>query len=116
MFKESKVSKMKKKYILIMSLILVLIIILGVSYALLQKNIVGDSNKVIYQVGDLEVKLDETGSKDISLENALPTEDSDGLKNEPYSFSLVNNGSQRLKYTIYLEDDTDAKNKCGTNC
>ena len=46
---------MKKKYILIMSLILVVLIILGVSYALLQKNIVGDSNKVIYQVGDLEL-------------------------------------------------------------
>ena len=108
--------KKKKTYILIASLILVLIIILGVSYALLQKNIVGDSNKVIYQVGDLEVKLDETGSKDISITGAAPTEDSAGLKSEPYSFSLVNNAVTDLKYTIYLEDDTDAKNKCGSDC
>ena len=108
--------KKKKTYILIASLILVLIIILGVSYALLQKNIVGDSNKVIYKVGDLEVKLDETGSKDISITGAAPTEDSAGLKSEPYSFSLVNNAVTDLKYTIYLEDDTDAKNKCGTDC
>ena len=107
---------MKKKYILIMSLILIVLIILGVSYALLQKNIVSDNEKVIYQVGDLEVKLDETGSKDISLENTIPVEDSDGMKNEPYSFSLVNNALTDLKYTIYLEDDADAKNKCGGDC
>ncbi len=107
---------MKKKYILMMSLVLVVLIVLGVSYALLQKNIVGDSNKVIYQVGDLEVKLDETGSKDISLENALPTEDSDGLKNKSYNFSVINNSKTDLLYTIYLEDDTDAKSKCGSDC
>ncbi len=108
--------KRKRNYILITSLILVLMIILGVSYSLLQKNIVGNSNKVIYQVGDLEVKLDETGSKEISITGAVPTEDSDGLKNEPYSFSLVNNAVTDLKYTIYLEDDIDAKNKCGSDC
>ena len=107
---------MKKKYILIMSLILIVLIILGVSYALLQKNIVSDNEKVIYRVGDLEVKLDETGSKDISLENALPTEDSDGLKNKSYNFSVINNSKTDLLYTIYLEDDTDAKNKCGSDC
>ena len=108
--------KRKRNYILITSLILVLMIILGVSYSLLQKNIVGNSNKVIYQVGDLEVKLDESGSKDISITGAVPTEDSDGLKSEPYSFSLVNNAVTDLKYTIYLEDDIDAKNKCGSDC
>lgn len=108
--------KKRKVFILIISLVVTIIVVLGVSYALLQKNVVSDNGKIIYKVGDLEVKLDESGSKDISLTNAMPTEDSDGLKNEPYSFSLVNNGSQRLKYTIYLEDDTDAKNKCGTNC
>ena len=108
--------KKRKVFILIISLVVTIIVVLGVSYALLQKNVVSDNGKIIYKVGDLEVKLDESGSKDISLTNAMPTEDSDGLKNEPYSFSLVNNGSQRLKYTIYLEDDTDAKNKCGTDC
>ena len=90
--------------------------ILGVSYALLTKNIIGGSNKVVYKIGDLEVKLDESGSKDISLTNATPQEDSEGLANESYSFSIVNNATTDLKYTIYLEDDTDAKNKCGTDC
>ena len=90
--------------------------ILGVSYALLQKNIVSDIGKVIYKIGDLEIKLDESSSKDISLTNALPTEDDDGLNTEPYSFLIVNNAVTDLKYTIYLEDDTEAKNKCGTDC
>ena len=108
--------KKRKVFILIISLVVTIIVVLGVSYALLEKNILSDNGRIIYKVGDLEVKLDEFGSKDISLVNVIPTEDSDGLKNEPYSFSLVNNGNQRLKYTIYLEDDMDAKNKCGTDC
>ena len=108
--------KKKRTYILIIGLILILMVIFGVSYALIQKNIIGDSNKVIYKVGDLEVKLDETGSKDISITGAVPMEDSDGLKSESYSFSLVNNAVTDLKYTIYLEDDTNAKNKCGSEC
>ena len=108
--------KKKKIYILVIGLICVLIIILGVSYALLQKNIVGSNEKIIYQVGDLEVKLDETGSKDISLVNAIPTEDSDGLENESYNFIVTNNSKTDLLYTIYLEDDADTKNKCGGSC
>ena len=108
---------MKKKKILFLVIFLILLIgIIGVSYALLQKDIIGSNEKIIYKIGDLEVKLDESGSKDISLVNAAPQEDSDGLSNEPYSFSLVNNATTDLKYTIYLEDDSDAKNKCGTDC
>mgnify|MGYP004511331307 CR=1 FL=1 len=107
---------MRKKYVLIISLILVIIMILGVSYALLQKDIIGSSGKIIYKIGDLEVKLDDSSSKDISLTNAIPQEDSEGLSSEPYSFLLINNGTTDLKYTIYLEDDKEAKNKCGTDC
>ena len=105
-----------KKIFFLVILLIMLIAIIGISYGLLQKNIVSSNEKIIYKVGDLEVKLDESSSKDISLTNALPTEDSDGLSNEPYSFSLVNNAVTDLKYTIYLEDDMDSKNKCGTDC
>ena len=108
--------KERKKYIIMISLILIVVVTLGISYALLAKNISGNSEKIIYKIGDLEVKLDESSSEDISLTDALPTEDSDGLKNEPHSFSLINNAITDLKYTIYLEDDTAAKNKCGTDC
>ena len=108
---------MKKKKIFFLVIFLILLIgIIGVSYALLQKDIIGSNGKIIYKIGDLEVKLDESGSKDISLTNVTPTEDSDGISNEPYSFSIVNNGVTDLKYTIYLEDDKEAKNKCGTDC
>ena len=106
----------RKNLLILLFLIFMTILIAGISYALLTKNIIGSSNKVVYKIGDLEVKIDETGAKDISLTNAIPQEDSEGLSNEPYSFSLVNNATTDLKYTIYLEDDTDAKNSCGTNC
>ena len=106
----------RKDLLILLFLMFITVLVIGTSYALLTKNIIGGSNKVVYKVGDLEVKLDETGSKDISLTNTTPEEDSEGLTNEPYSFSIVNNATTDLKYTIYLEDDTDAKNSCGTNC
>ena len=106
----------RKNLLILLFLMFITVLVIGVSYALLTKNIIGGNNKVVYKVGDLEVKLDESGSKDISLTNAMPEEDSEGLTTEPYSFSIVNNATTDLKYTIYLEDDTDAKNSCGTNC
>ena len=108
--------KKRKDLLILLFLISIIVLVIGVSYALLTKNIIGGNNKVVYKVGDLEVKLDESGSKDISLTNATPEEDSEGLTNEPYSFSIVNNATTDLKYTIYLKDDTDAKNSCVTNC
>ena len=108
--------KINKKYWYLLFLVIVITLIIGTSYALLTKNIVGSSNKVIYKVGDLDVKLDDSSSKDISLTNAISQEDSEGLSSEPYSFLLINNGTTDLKYTIYLEDDKEAKNKCGTDC
>ena len=108
--------KINKKYCYLLFLVIAIMLIISISYALLTKNIVGSSNKVIYKVGDLDVKLDDSSSKDISLTNAIPQEDSEGLSSEPYSFLLINNGTMDLKYTIYLEDDKEAKNKCGTDC
>ena len=108
--------KNKKQFIFLTILIIILILIIGTSYALLQKNIIGANGKVVYKVGNLEVKLDETGAKDIVLINAIPIEDSEGLKNDAYNFSVINNGNTDLKYTIYLEDDSEAKNSCGTDC
>ena len=108
--------KINKKYWYLLFLVIAIMLIIGISYAVLTKDIVGSSNKVIYKVGDLDVKLDDSSSKDISLTNAIPQEDSEGLSSEPYSFLLINNGTTDLKYTIYLEDDKEAKNKCGTDC
>ena len=108
--------KINKKYWYLLFLVIAITLIIGISYALLTKDIVGSSNKVIYKIGDLDVKLDDSSSKDISLANAIPQEDSEGLSGEPYSFLLINNGTTDLKYTIYLEDDKEAKNKCGTDC
>ena len=68
--------KINKKYWYLLFLVIAITLIIGISYALLTKDIVGSSNKVIYKVGDLDVKLDDSSSKDISLANAIPQEDS----------------------------------------
>jgi len=62
----------RKELLILLFLMSITVLVIGVSYALLTKNIIGGNNKVVYKVGDLEVKLDESGSKDISLTNATP--------------------------------------------
>ena len=49
---KGKVVKVKKRkvFILIISLVVTIIVVLGVSYALLQKNVVSDNGKIIYKV------------------------------------------------------------------
>ena len=49
--------KNKKQYLWLTILAIAIILIVGTSYALFQKNIIGSNGKIIYQVGDLEVKL-----------------------------------------------------------
>ena len=69
--------KKRKDLLILLFLISITVLVIGVSYALLTKNIIGGSNEVVYKVGDLDVKLDESSSKDISLTNATRQEDRD---------------------------------------
>ena len=115
-------NKEKKEKLILMSIaaILVVVAISTFSLAALKKKINGSSGKVVYQAGDLDVVLDETGSTDIAITTAIPTKDSDGQTQTPYKFSIKNNGTAALSYEIYLDNDTDAQASCtktkGSTC
>lgn len=115
-------NKEKKEKLILMSIaaILVVVAISTFSLAALKKKINGSSGKVVYQAGDLDVVLDETGSTDIAITTAIPTKDSDGQAQTPYKFSIKNNGTAALSYEIYLDNDTDAQASCtktkGSTC
>lgn len=54
-------------------------------------------------------------SSGISIKDAYPVKDSEGLKNNPYTFKVVNNSNKEIKYQIIfsndLEDDNILDNK-----
>ena len=84
-------------------LCLLLILIIGISYAWLQITLTGDKKNTV-TVGTLSLKLDDKFGEGINIENAVPLSDESGLKTKSYKFELENNGTILSNYTIYLDD------------
>lgn len=98
--------KLKKNKLLIIPIILlVLIIILGVTYAWLIQ--VVNSTKVnrIKATSGLNLVLDDRTSNGIELIYAIPQSNEQGLENEAYTFKVINNGNINARYKLYLEDE-----------
>ena len=95
--------KNKKATVIIISIFIVLILAILISYAYFTTELNGTDQ--IVKVGELELVLDET-SEGISLDNAIGISDSEGMSLEGSSFELINNGNKAVDYTIYLDDNT----------
>ena len=95
---------MKKKNIIIMTISLSIILLFGTSYALLKVS--KNSNNYVIDLGNLQVEFEEGKTEVLSLENAKPLNDTDGLKeSKALSFIIKNNGSVDATYNVYIEDD-----------
>ncbi len=46
-------------------------------------------------------------SSGILLKEAIPVSDSDGLKNEPYTFKVVNNSNSKITYRIVFKNNEE---------
>lgn len=97
--------KKKRMVPIVISIIAVIIIVIGASYAWFTLTIEGTKTNTL-RVGNLALTLDDESSVGIHDENALPMLDEDGEKTDPYHFTLKNEGSIPSEYTIYLDDDT----------
>ena len=95
--------KNKKATVIIISIFIVLILAILISYAYFTTELNGADQ--IVKVGELELVLDET-SEGISLDNAVGISDGEGMSLEGSTFELINNGSKAVDYTIYLDDNT----------
>ena len=103
----------KKKKIIILSTILVLLALIGITYAFLRLRLEGE--KVItIRVKGLDVELDESGSDGINIENAIPVSDEEGKSNQAYKFSIINNDKKKITYGLYLDNDEEQKSDCDT--
>ena len=96
----------KNKESIILSIILFCLILMavGMSYAFLKTSFFGSKTNVL-KVGSLSLILDETSGNAITVNDATPMYDSDGMNQDNYfTFSLKNEGIIDSAYTIYLED------------
>ena len=95
--------KNKKATVIIISIFIVLILTILISYAYFTTELNG-SDQVV-KVGTLDLVLDET-SEGIILEEAVGISDSKGMSLDGSTFELRNNGNKTVEYTIYLDDNT----------
>lgn len=104
--KKTKINANKKVLILLGTVILVLLV--GISYAFLKISIESKNINVI-KSGNLSLNLEEFDS--INLEGATPLKEEDGLKQQSYNFKITNDGNIVSKYTVYLDDDVISNDK-----
>lgn len=52
-------------------------------------------------------------SSGILLKSAVPTKDSDGLKNDPYTFRVVNNSNKNITYEIVFKSNSEKAKERG---
>ena len=93
-----------KKRIIIPIILLVLVIALSMSYAWFVWKTEGNQT-VKLTGGSLDLRLDETSSNGINILRAIPQSDSQGLENEAYTFSVINNSDVNASYQLYLDDE-----------
>ncbi len=95
---------MKKKIIIIASFLLVVIAFVGSSYAYLKAE-KGSVNNNQLTLGDLDVIL-LTDISNITIDKAVPVEDSEGLTNSKVTFQIKNNAGIIANYKVSLVDGT----------
>ncbi len=96
--------KRNKKIVeLIVVIVFGIFLLVGGSYAWLKLSIDGSKTSNI-KAGTLSLNLDESSSEGISLENAYPITNDEGLKTTQYKFTIKNTGDIASKYTLYLDD------------
>lgn len=104
----SKHEKKRTSVNLIMICLILLVMIIGVTYAWLIKTIYGN-NVNSMTVGILSLNLEEHEYINITGEDAVPLSKTTALSktNNIYNFDITNNGNTDSEYTIYLEVENE---------
>ena len=95
----------KQTQIIALSVFVMVIGILGVSYALFMK--VDQSEEQTVQSGSLIMQLSAYDGSTVITDNNTPIDDNEGLLSKGYSFSVTNNGTLPITYYIALYDNPD---------
>ena len=95
--------KKNNKKMVVVSIFLLLLILIGGTYAWLSITKTGTKTNVI-TAGSLDLVLNEDETNGINITSAVPMSDKKGKEQEGYTFKLINNGTMKTGYTIYLDD------------
>jgi len=94
-----KIIKDKKIIALILSIVIVVIVLINSTYSLLTKT--NETEEQSYTTGILDITSDKVGET-ITLNNAIPMDDSKGLTIEPYTFKIENTGNLTYTFDVKL--------------
>ena len=91
----------KNKMIIIISILILVVLLIGVTFAYLVTTLTGEKEYIV-RAGSLNLILTE--NNEITLEGQIPQEDSVGMAQDGFTFSIENKGDIETEYTVYLDD------------
>ena len=98
-----KINNQRKKLIIAITLLIIIILGLGITYAWLIQIVNGEKIQSM-RVGTFRFSITEENSLTINSGEFL--KDSDGLKQEGFKFTVQNVGKGYGSYSVYLDDDS----------
>ncbi len=99
-----KFNKEFKKFLPVFLIILAVVLLLGTSYALLRSSDQGE-NTYVMNVGLLEVTFVDSETNELSISNAVPMTDSEGMsQSDELIFTVKNTGDFKAQYNVYIEE------------
>ena len=99
-----KFNKEFKKYAPIFLIMLAIVLLMGTSYALLRSSQQGE-NTYVMNVGLLEVTFVDSETNELTINNAVPMTDSEGMsQSDELIFTVKNTGDFKAQYNVYIEE------------
>ncbi len=99
-----EMNKPFKKYLPIYMIMLSIVLLMGTSYALLKSSHQG-TNTYTMNVGTLAVTFVDSETNALTLENAYPMTDDEGMsETKELTFTVKNTGTVTAKYSVYIEE------------
>ena len=90
-------------WILIVSICLVILVVIGSSYAAFVWNDTGSNQSV--SSGNYTIEIENTSGTTITLANAYPMSDTEGKATTPYKFTIRNSSNIDVEFSLKLVDD-----------
>ena len=95
---------LKQNKIVLILLMMSVVVLIGSSYAWYSLSFISEKEQSIAS-GELSLNL-EGETNEISLANAIPLSDQEGMDQEGYHFSVTNKGTLASKYSIQMQGAT----------
>ena len=100
--------KNNRKYILFLVGILVILLVIGITYAWLTQTVIGEKVHSM-RVGTFKFSLSEENS--LTLDSGEFMSDDKGMSQDGFKFTVENTGVGYGNYSVYLDDDTLSSNQ-----